>query len=93
MKYASEILSNLSSVFAFLVSTIALWNMTRGVLGLLATIQRKLTVLKALFIGLRAEVRDVQKFLNLEHGYHLRGTINEIEEDLLKEYDNEKTGF
>jgi len=93
MKYASEVLSNLSSVFALVLGTIALWNVNRGILRLLATIQRKLTVLKALIIGLRGELRDVQKFLHVKHGYHMRGTINEIEEDLLKEYDNEKTGF
>ncbi|MEG4497585.1 hypothetical protein QUB05_05560 [Microcoleus sp. F10-C6] len=76
-----------------IISLIVLWNVTRGVLTLLANIQRKLTVLRSLYISQRAEVRDIQNYLKTHHGYHVRGGIHDIQEDLLKEYNNENTGF
>lgn len=93
MKNFSEVISLFGTILTSLISLIVLWNVTRGVLTLLANIQRKLTVLRSLYISQRAEVRDIQNYLKIHHGYHVRGGIHEIQDDLLREYDNENTGF
>lgn len=93
MKPNIELVPTLASTVEFIIGLVVLWKISRDVLRILAILHRKTTVLKALLIGLRGELRDVQKFLNIHHGYHARGTVNEIEEDLLKEYNNENTGF
>ncbi|MEG4516506.1 MULTISPECIES: hypothetical protein [unclassified Microcoleus] len=93
MKTSVEFIPSLVSAVEFIIGIILLWRVSRDVLRILSTLHRRMTVLKALLIGLRGELRDVQKFLNMQHGYHARGTVNEIEEDLLKEYNNENTGF
>lgn len=93
MKTLADFMSLVGTFLTSLISLIVLWNVTRGILTLLANIQRKLTVLRSLYISQRAEVRDLQNYLKVHHGYHVRGGIHEIQEDLLKEYDNENTGF
>lgn|GEM_PF-3695923 len=93
MKNLAEIASFVGTLLTSLISLIVLWNVTRGVLTLLANIQRKLTVLRSLYISQRAEVRDIQNYLKIHHGYHVRGGIHEIQDDLLSEYKNENTGF
>ena len=93
MKNFADAATQLGSVLTLIISIIVLWNVTRGVLSLLANIQRRLTVLRSLFISVREEVRDIQNFLKLHHGYHVRGGIHEIQKDLLSEYNNENTGF
>ncbi|WP_373534666.1 hypothetical protein [Microcoleus sp.] len=93
MKNVTEIASLIGTFLTTLISLIVLWNVTRGVLTLLANIQRKITVLRTLYISQRAEVCDIQNYLRIHHGYHVRGGIREIQDDLLKEYDNENTGF
>ncbi|MEG4458914.1 hypothetical protein [Microcoleus sp. N9_A1] len=50
-------------------------------------------MLRSLYISQRAEVRDIQNYLKIHHGYHVRGGIHEIQDDLLNEYNNENTGF
>lgn len=93
MKNLAEIASFVGTLLTSLISLIVLWNVTRGVLTILANIQRKLTVLRSLYISQRAEVRDIQNYLKIHHGYHVRGGIHEIQDDLLSEYKNENTGF
>lgn len=93
MKNATEIVSLIATFLTTLISLIVLWNVTRGILTLLANIQRKLTVLRSLYVSQRGEVRDIQNYLKIHHGYHVRGGINEIQDDLLSEYNNENTGF
>jgi len=93
VKNLAEIASFVGTLLTSLISLIVLWNVTRGVLTLLANIQRKLTVLRSLYISQRAEVRDIQNYLKIHHGYHVRGGIHEIQDDLLSEYKNENTGF
>jgi len=93
VKNLAEIASFVGTLLTSLISLIVLWNVTRGVLTILANIQRKLTVLRSLYISQRAEVRDIQNYLKIHHGYHVRGGIHEIQDDLLSEYKNENTGF
>lgn len=93
MKNITEIVSVIGAVLASFISIIALWNVTRGILAILATIERKLTVLRSLFITLRGEFRSLQKFLKIHHGYHIREDIQDVQEDLLKQYDSDTTGF
>ncbi|WP_333291616.1 hypothetical protein [Microcoleus sp. B4-C2] len=93
MKSLTDVISLVGTFLTSLISLIVLWNVTRGVLTLLATIQRKLTVLRSLFISLRGELRSMQKFLKVHHGYHIREEIQDVQEDLLKQYDNDTTGF
>lgn len=93
MKNFADVASLFGTILTSLISLIVLWNVTRGILTLLANIQRKLTVLRSLYISQRAEVRDIQNYLKIHHGYHVRGGIYEIQDDLLNEYNNENTGF
>lgn len=93
MKSLTELATLFGTVLTSIISIIVLWNVTRGVLTLLATIQRKLTILRSLFISLRGELRALQKFLKVHHGYHIREDIQDIQEDLLKQYDSDDTGF
>ncbi len=93
MKSATDIVSLIGTLLTSLISLIVLWNVTRGVLTLLATIQRKLTILRSLFISLRGEFRAMQKFMKVHNGYHIREEIQDIQEDLLKQYDSDDTGF
>ncbi|MEG4323608.1 MULTISPECIES: hypothetical protein [unclassified Microcoleus] len=76
-----------------LISLVFLWNVTRGILTLLATIQRRLTVLRSLYISQRAELRAVQKFLETNNGYHVRSESQEVQDDLLNQYNDDNTGF
>ncbi|MEG4108996.1 hypothetical protein [Microcoleus sp. S13_C5] len=93
MKNFADVASQLGSILTLIISLIILWNVTRGVLTLLATISRKLTILRSLFISLRGEFRAMQKFLKVHHGYHIREDIQDVQEDLLKQYDSDDTGF
>lgn len=93
MKSATEVASFLATLLTSIISLIILWKVTRGVLALLANIQRKITVLRSLYISQRAEVRDIQNYLKIHHGYHVRGGIHEIQDDLLIQYSDENTGF
>lgn len=93
MKYFTDVASLIATFLTSLISLIVLWNVTRGILTLLANIQRKLTVLRTLYISQRAEIKDMQNYLKIHHSYHTRGGVQEIQEDLLAEYNNENTGF
>jgi len=93
VKSAADVVSLIGTLLTSLISLIILWNVTRGVLTLLANIQRKITVLRSLYISQRAEVRDLQNYLKIHHGYHVRGGIHEIQDDLLNQYSDENTGF
>lgn len=93
MKNFTDIASLIGTFLTSLISLIVLWNVTRGILTLLANIQRKLTVLRSLYISQRAEIRDIQNYLKIHHNYQARGGIYEVQEDLLTEYNNENTGF
>ncbi|MEG4883001.1 hypothetical protein QUB75_19670 [Microcoleus sp. K1-B6] len=93
MKSLVENASFVGTLLTSLVSLVVLWNVTRAVLTRLANIQRKITLLRSLFIGLRGELRALQKFLKINHGYHIREDIQDVQEDLLKQYDDNDTGF
>ena len=93
MKNFADVATQLGSILTLIISLIVLWNVTRGVLTLLATISRKLTILRSLFISLRGEFRALQKFLKVHYGYHIREDIQDVQEDLLKQYDSDDTGF
>ena len=93
VKNFTDIASLIGTFLTSLISLIVLWNVTRGILTLLANIQRKLTVLRSLYISQRAEVRDMQNYLKVHQNYQIRGGLHEVQEDLLTEYSNENTGF
>lgn len=93
MKSLTELATLFGTLLTSIISIVVLWNVTRGVLTLLATIQRKLTIVRSLFISLRGELRALQKFLKVHHGYHIREDIQDVQEDLLKQYDSNDTGF
>lgn len=93
MKNLTDLASLIGTFLTSLISLIVLWNVTRSILALLATIQRRLTVLRSLYISQRAELRAVQKFLEINCGYHIRSESQEVQEDLLSQYSDDKTGF
>ncbi|WP_333325915.1 hypothetical protein [Microcoleus sp. Aus8_D1] len=93
MKSFTDLASLAATLLTSLISLVFLWNVTRGILTLLATIQRRLTVLRSLYISQRAELRAVQKFLETNNGYHVRSESQEVQDDLLNQYNDDNTGF
>ncbi|MGB8691515.1 MAG: hypothetical protein WCD53_29920 [Microcoleus sp.] len=93
MKNLTDLMLIIGTFLTSLISLIALWNITRSVLTFLANIQRKIAILRSLFISLRAESRAMQEFLKTHHGYHIRKDIQDVQEDLMEQYQNDDTGF
>jgi len=93
VKNFADAATQLGSILTLIISLVVLWTAVRAVFILLATISRKLTILRSLFISLRGEFRALQKFLKVHHGYHIREDIQDVQDDLLKQYDSDDTGF
>ena len=93
MKNFADVASLIGTILTSLISLIVLWNVTRSVLTVLANIQRRITILRSLFISLRAEFRAMQEFLKTHHGYHIRKDIQDVQKDLMEQYQNDDTGF
>lgn len=86
-----DILSIISSLLSIILATVTVWNISKSIIKRLVIIQHKLEVLKSLLIFSTSRVSDIENFLSVNHGYHIR--TNNIQENLIKDYDSNDTGF
>ncbi|MEG3840031.1 hypothetical protein [Microcoleus sp. herbarium14] len=88
-----ENLSIVSSSLGLLVASFSVWNVAKSIVKRLAIIQNRLDSLKGLLIVFQGRVNDVEKFLSAKQGYNIRGSIHDIEETFLNQYNDQDTGF
>ena len=88
-----EYLAIISAALSVILAAVSIWKVSNGIIKRLAIIQNRLSSLKALMISLQLRTNDVEKFLSINHGYHLRDYSATIEKTLIDEYEHGDTGF
>lgn len=92
MKF-TELLTIISAALSVIIASVSIWRIGNGIIRRLVVIQNRLSTLKTLIVSLRLRTNDVEKYLSVNHGYHLREYSSEIERTLIDEYESSDTGF
>ena len=88
-----EVLTLLTSVLGLLLAIVSVWNLSKSILKRLAIIQNRLDALKGMTISIKSRTDDVEKYLSVKEGYHIRSANDQIETSFLRQYDEQDTGF
>ena len=92
MKF-TEYLTIISAALSAILAAVSIWKIGNGVIKRLVIIQNRLSSLKALMISLQLRQNDSEKFLSINHGYHVRDYAVTMEKALIDEYEHGDTGF
>lgn len=93
MAQSIEIITLITSVLGLLLAIIGIWNVSKSIVRRLAIIQNRLDALKGLTISLKSRTEDIEKYLAMNEGYHIRSSNDLMESSFLKQYEESDTGF
>lgn len=88
-----ETLAIISASLSVIVAAVSIWKTGNGIIKRLVIIQNRLSSLKVLIISLQLRTNDVEKYLSISHGYHLRESSITMEQTIIDEYEHGDTGL
>lgn len=88
-----EVFTLITSVLGLLLAIASVWNLSKSILKRLVIIQNRLDSLKGLTISIKSRTDDIEKYLSINEGYHIRSSNEQVEASFLRQYDDQDTGF
>jgi hypothetical protein len=88
-----EVLTLITSCLGLILTLASIWNVSKSIVKRLVIIQNRLDSLKGLIISVKSRTDDVEKYLSVNHGYHVRSSNEQVESSFLRQYDDNDTGF
>lgn len=88
-----EHLTLITSLLGLILTLASIWNVSKSIVKRLAIIQNRLDSLKGLMISVKSRTDDIEKYLSVNYGYHVRSSSEQVETSFLKQYDENDTGF